>query len=96
MNYAPQAPYDFHAGGKGFDLLRMTIFSERYRFDTKLISQRCRHIPSDSDRCPGAVDRCEHCRNPADCEASGGTTMQIRFQPADQVDLACRVGEPST
>lgn len=96
MNYAPQTPYDFHAGGKGFDLLRLTIFSERYRFDTKMISQRCRHIPSDSDRCPGAVDRCEHCRNPADCEASGGTTMQIRFQPADQVDLACRVGEPST
>ncbi|MBC2709994.1 MAG: PAS domain S-box protein [Desulfosarcina sp.] len=91
MNYASKAPYDFNAGGKGFDLLRITIFSERYRFDTKMISHRCRYIPSDSDFCPGAIDRCEHCNNQADCDASGGTTMQIRFLPSNQVDLACRL-----
>ncbi len=91
MNYASKAPYDFNAGGKGFDLLRINIFSERYRFDTKMISHRCRYIPSDSDHCPGAIDRCDHCSQPADCEASGGTTMQIRFLPSSQVDLACRI-----
>jgi PAS domain S-box-containing protein len=91
LDYASRAPYDFNAGGKGFDLLRMTIFSERYRFDTKMISRRCRHIPRDSDPCPGAIERCDHCRNPADCDASGGTTMQIRFLPSNQVDLSCRL-----
>ncbi|MCB2147351.1 MAG: PAS domain S-box protein [Deltaproteobacteria bacterium] len=93
MNYASKAPYDFNAGGKGFDLLRISIFSERYRFDTKMISQRCRYIPSDRDLCPGAIDRCGHCSDQADCEASGGTTMQIQFLPSNQVDLACRLGD---
>ena len=83
MTYASRAPYDFNAGGKGFDLLRITIFSERYGFDTKMISHRCRHIPTDGDHCPGAIDRCGYCRRPADCEASGGTTMQIQFVSHD-------------
>ena len=30
MQYSTRQPYDFRAGGKGFDLLRMKIFSERY------------------------------------------------------------------
>ncbi|WP_319408502.1 PAS domain S-box protein [uncultured Desulfosarcina sp.] len=93
MNYASKAPYDFNAGGRGFDLLRISIFSERYRFDTKMISRRCRYIPSDRDLCPGAINRCNHCSNPADCDASGGTTMQIRFLPSNQVNLACRLGD---
>ncbi len=94
-NYASKAPYDFNAGGKGFDLLRITIFSERYHFDTKMISHRCGYIPTDSDICPGAIDRCGHCTSPSDCDASGGTTMQIRFLPSTQVDLACRLEEIS-
>jgi hypothetical protein len=91
MNYASKAPYDFNAGGKGFDLLRITIFSERYHFDTKMISHRCGYIPTDSDICPGAIDGCDHCSRPADCEVSGGTTMQIMFLPSSQLDLACRL-----
>ncbi len=91
MTYATREPYDFNAGGRGFDLLRISLFSERYRFDTKMISRRCRFIPQDSDTCPGAVDRCPHCHDESNCEASGGTTMQIRFLPSDQLDLACRI-----
>ena len=82
MNYATKAPYDFNAGGKGFDLLRITLFSERYGFATKMISQRCGHIPTDKDLCPGIIERCKYCKSPSDCEASGGTTMRIRFQPS--------------
>jgi len=81
MSYATKEPYDFNAGGKGFDLLRITIFSERYGFETKMISQRCRHIPSDKDQCPGIIDQCRYCNGPSDCDSSGATTMQIRFQP---------------
>ncbi|MGD8703772.1 MAG: PAS domain S-box protein, partial [Desulfosarcina sp.] len=47
MTYATKKPYDFNAGGKGFDLLRITFFSERYQFDTTMISHRCRYIPAD-------------------------------------------------
>jgi signal transduction histidine kinase len=82
MNYATRKPYDFNAGGRGFDLLRMAIFSERYGFATRMISRRCRHIPTDGDPCPGVILTCAHCREPADCEASGATTMQVRFQPS--------------
>jgi signal transduction histidine kinase len=80
LTYATRAPYDFNAGGKGFDLLRMTIFSERYGFHTRMNSRRCRYIPADADLCPGDIDRCDHCRTRADCDSSGGTRMQIRFQ----------------
>ena len=89
MNYATREPYAFNAGGRGFDLLRITIFSERYDFDTKMISHRCRFIPTDRDLCPGDVDQCVHCSCRADCEASGGTTMQIRFLPSHKVNLTC-------
>jgi signal transduction histidine kinase len=81
LTYASKSPYDFNAGGSGVDMLRITIFSERYRFGTKMISRRCRYLPSDSDLCPGAIGACVHCSAPEDCEVSGGTTMQIRFEP---------------
>ena len=88
MSYASRSPYDFDAGGKGFDLLRITVFSERYCFETRMTSRRCRFIPLDSDVCPGAIERCRHCRSTETCDASGGTTMQIRFRAsADEAPL---------
>jgi hypothetical protein len=44
MQYSTRQPYDFKAGGKGFDLLRMKIFSERYHFKLYMHSDRCRHL----------------------------------------------------
>ena len=44
MDYATKKPYDFNAGGKGFDLLRMKIFSERYHFKIGMDSRRCAFI----------------------------------------------------
>ena len=32
MSYSSKRPFDFNAGGKGADLLRMKIFAERYGF----------------------------------------------------------------
>jgi PAS domain S-box-containing protein len=93
-DYASRSPYDFNAGGKGFELLRITIFSERYQFTTKMISRRCPHIPSAGGHCPGGIDRCPDCRGPADCDASGGTTLQIRFVPADRAKPECRLADP--
>ena len=90
MQYGSKNRYDFNAGGKGFDLLRMKIFSERYQFKIRMTSNRCRYIPSDSDLCPGNIETCNHCTTNEDCYTSGGTTMVIRFVPANESQLTER------
>ena len=78
-HYSSKRPYDFRAGGKGFDLLRTKIFSERYHFQVHLDSKRCRFIPRDGDLCPGDIDLCTHCSDSKDCLGSGGTTVVVEF-----------------
>ncbi len=87
MQYATRKPFDFNAGGRGFDLLRMKIFSERYHFKIRFHSRRCRHIPQDGDMCPGDVGQCEHCTSTQDCLDSGETTVTIQFLAAAQQNV---------
>jgi PAS domain S-box-containing protein len=82
LQYSTRRPYDFKAGGKGFDLLRMQIFAERYRFRIEISSTRCPLIPAETDACPGAQAECPHLDAPAGCRESGGTTVTVRFEPA--------------
>lgn len=77
MDYSSKRPYDFGAGGKGADLLRMRIFSERYHFKIKMISRRCKYLPKDSDICPGSIEKCPK-KKESPC--NGGTTVSIFFQ----------------
>jgi light-regulated signal transduction histidine kinase (bacteriophytochrome) len=84
MQYSSRQPYDFGAGGKGFDLLRMRIFSERYHFLLKMSSRRCSHLSEESDGCTGKIENCVHSRQPQDCRDSGGTTVSVQFYPADR------------
>lgn len=79
MNYSTKQEFDFNAGGKGADLLRMKIFSERYNFKINMVSSRCRYIPLDQDVCPGNILKCDFCKEKSDCYASGGTTFTIFF-----------------
>ncbi len=79
LQYATRKPFDFRAGGKGFDLLRMKIFSERYHFSIRMRSNRCIHIPEDKDACPGDIVLCRHCNTVEDCKHSGGTTVTVNF-----------------
>ncbi len=79
IQYSSGVPYQFNAGGRGFDLLRMKIFSERFGFKIEMVSERCRYIPSDGDLCPGDIDLCRLCHSVADCENSGGATFTILF-----------------
>jgi signal transduction histidine kinase len=81
IDYSSKRPYDFNAGGKGADLLRMKIFSERYGFEIDMISHRCRYIPEDKDRCPGIITECRFCNEVGDCHDSGGTTFRVFFPP---------------
>ena len=81
LGYASKRPYEFNAGGKGLDLLRLTIFSERYDFQFRIASQRCRFIPTEENTCPGDIQACNDCRDESDCHAAGGTTITIAFKP---------------
>jgi PAS domain S-box-containing protein len=81
--YSTGTPYDFDAGGRGLDLLRMRVFSEHYPIKLLLVSKRCPHIPTSADKCPGSTNRCRHCDSAAHCHRSGGTSFTIQFVSAD-------------
>ena len=80
--YSSKVPFDFQAGGKGSDLLRIKVFSERYNFTIRMESSRCGSIPDDSDTCPGTISDCPSCTDARDCHLSGGTTVFVYFPPA--------------
>ena len=82
MKYSSKRPYDFNAGGKGSDLLRIKIFSERYNFKIDLKSSRCPFIPKDSDTCPGKISACPHCKGGGRCHQSVATVFSLYFPPA--------------
>jgi PAS domain S-box-containing protein len=84
MAYSSKRPFDFNAGGKGADLLRMKIFSERYNFKIDMTSKRCSHIPNDSDECPGRISTCPFCSSLGDCHRSAGTIFTVRFPPSPE------------
>jgi PAS domain S-box-containing protein len=82
MAYSSKRPFDFYAGGKGADLLRMKIFAERFNFEIDMESSRCGFIPKDSDLCPGKISECRFCKEREDCLKSGETTFKVYFPPA--------------
>ncbi|MBW1785479.1 MAG: PAS domain S-box protein [Deltaproteobacteria bacterium] len=86
LDYSSKRPFDFNAGGKGADLLRMKIFSERYNFKIDLHSARCGGIPEAGDKCPGKISDCEFCKQEEDCLRSGQTTFRLYFPPASASD----------
>jgi signal transduction histidine kinase len=79
MLYATKKPFEFNAGGRGIDLLRAKIFSERFHFTIEMTSSRCRFIPRTTDECPGRISECSFCKTVEDCHQSGGTTFQVLF-----------------
>ena len=82
MAYSSKRAFDFNAGGKGADLLRMKIFSERYNFKIEMKSSRCRFIPKETDLCPGRISDCAFCANVEDCYGSGESSFSIHFPAA--------------
>ncbi|HXX36475.1 MAG TPA: GAF domain-containing sensor histidine kinase [Thermodesulfobacteriota bacterium] len=81
--YTSKNPYDFGAGGKGLDLLCIKTYGERFGFDISVESQRCTHIPTDRDLCPGKISECPHCKRRNDCLDCGGSTFCISFPIAN-------------
>jgi K+-sensing histidine kinase KdpD len=83
--YSSKRPFDFNAGGKGADLLRMKIFSERYNFDLFMKSSRCKALPNAGDVCPGAIGHCPICGTRKDCYDSGGTSFEVCFPVTGEI-----------
>lgn len=86
MQYSSRKPYDFGAGGKGFDLLRMRIFSERYHFRLNMRSKRCPLISKEANTCPGDIEECVRDSQSKYCLDSGGTTVTVQFYPAERFE----------
>ena len=80
--YSTKKPFDFNAGGRGFDLLRMKIFSERFHFKIQVQSKRCQFLASDENNCPGDLDNCQHCQTVENCHRLSGTTFTVQFEPS--------------
>ena len=78
--YSSKKSFDFNAGGRGADLLRMKIFSEQYNFSIDVTSNRCRFIPEKNDICPGNIDDCTFCSDKNDCYQSGGSVFTVIFK----------------
>jgi signal transduction histidine kinase len=79
MLYSSKKAFDFNAGGRGADLLRMKIFSERFNFTISMTSARCEHLPLTKDSCPGRISECEFCKKVEDCYDSGETIFEVLF-----------------
>ncbi|MFC1494717.1 GAF domain-containing protein [Thermodesulfobacteriota bacterium] len=84
MDYSSKRPFQFNAGGKGADLLRIKIFAERYNFKVNMQSARCKYIPGEIDICPGNIRTCSHCEKEDDCYQSGGTRFTLFFPGASE------------
>jgi len=83
--YSSRRPFDFDAGGKGLDLLRIRAIAERYAWDLSLDSVRCRFIPSDADACPGRISDCAHCVTATTCHDSGWTEVRLVVPTASPI-----------
>jgi len=81
--YSTKKPYDFGAGGKGLELLRLKIFSELYQFTIEYESRRCIHIPDEFLLCPGSIEKCTHVKDAEECLNTGGTNFKLKFKKSD-------------
>jgi PAS domain S-box-containing protein len=77
--YTSKKPYDFGAGGKGFDLLRIKMYGKRFGFDVSVESHKCGYTLNDRGTCPGNTSECTFLRNADECTHNGGTTFTVSF-----------------
>jgi len=77
--YSTKKPFDFGAGGKGLDLLRIKMFGKTYHFKVACQSARCKYIPREIDACPGSIAKCLHVHSKKQCAQSGGSVFKLIF-----------------
>jgi PAS domain S-box-containing protein len=78
-DYSSKQPFDFNAGGKGLELLRLKVLAEQGIFDITFESRECGYVSAHKDNCPGRISSCPHVQGPQGCEESGGTVFSVLF-----------------
>ncbi|HKJ99974.1 MAG TPA: PAS domain S-box protein [Desulfotignum sp.] len=79
-DYSTKTPFDFNAGGKGVDLLRMKLFADRLGFSIHMESKRCCFLHDNpGETCPGDILHCRFCNDISDCLTSGHTRFSVFF-----------------
>lgn len=79
-DYSTKTPFDFNAGGKGVDLLRMKLFADRLGFSIHMESKRCCFLHDNpGETCPGNILHCRFCNDPSDCLKSGYSLFSVFF-----------------
>jgi len=78
--YTTKKPFDFNAGGKGLELMRIKMMSEEGSFDIYFETERCKYLQTPTDRCPGRISLCPHVADVEGCKQSGGTTFSVVFR----------------
>ena len=84
--YSSKRPYEFGAGGKGLELLKLRVLSEIYPVDISVQSRRCIHMPKPSDQCPGRISACTGAKDLDGCKDASETVFSVTFheQPRTQ------------
>ena len=83
--YTSKRPYDFGAGGKGLELLKVKVYSKRYGFEVSMSSKRCAHVPTEGDLCPGDAASCPYVQSVEGCGTTCGSTFSLSFRaPSDE------------
>jgi PAS domain S-box-containing protein len=77
--YSTKQPFDFNAGGKGLELLRLKVLAEEGVLDISLESSQCKYISDGKDHCPGRISACPHVHETQGCKESGGTVFSVLF-----------------
>ena len=86
MEYSSKHPFDFNAGGKGADLLRMRVFGERYGFKLVMKTKRCSFLLASEGDCPGNILKCQFCKGQEDCIRSGGSSFTVLFSKTEEAN----------
>jgi len=78
--YATRKPFEFSAGGKGLELMRLKILAEEGLFDLSFDSSRCHYLSGEGKECCGKISSCPYISSPEDCRQSGGTVFTVLFR----------------
>lgn len=76
--YRSRTPYSFGGGGRGGDLLRIKLFSEKLGFRLDVESRPCRHTNSNG-KCPGDIRKCSFYETGEGSCKSGGSKFRLEF-----------------
>jgi len=77
--YATRNAFDFGAGGKGLELMRLKLLADEGIFRLSFETTRCRYLVGSPNQCPGVVSACPFIMSPEDCKRSGGTIFTLLF-----------------